>query len=94
MTESLADFVVSVKDGRIMSQGSLNAALLNVGPLIEGVEEKVANLREGEEKEEGSLPLANGAKPDSDGKLIVAEEVQFGRVTLVVEVSPKTAVCK
>ncbi|KAF9257856.1 P-loop containing nucleoside triphosphate hydrolase protein [Marasmius fiardii PR-910] len=76
----LADFVVSVKDGKIMSQGSLDAALREVESLVEEVEEKTVELKNDEETAEGEAQSDDTAKPGSDGKLIVAEEVQFGRV--------------
>ncbi|KAF9257859.1 P-loop containing nucleoside triphosphate hydrolase protein [Marasmius fiardii PR-910] len=76
----LADFVVSVKDGKIMSQGSLDAALREVESLVKEVEEKTVELKNDKETAEEEAQSDETAKPGSDGKLIVAEEVQFGRV--------------
>ncbi|KAG7091560.1 hypothetical protein E1B28_010587 [Marasmius oreades] len=79
LTASLADFVVSVKDGRIMSQGSLDVALQNVESLVEEVERKTVELKNEEEKEEEEESSAS-SEDVPDGKLIVAEEVQYGQV--------------
>ena len=75
----LADFVVSVKDGKIASQGTLDAALNSVEALAEEVQEQAEEL-----KDEGQAETDGADNKPSDtpveGQLIIAEEVQVGRV--------------
>jgi hypothetical protein len=80
MTSPIADFVVSLgTDGRIVSQGSLSAALkLNKGLSTEVREEKKL-LERGEEEVDPQAPTLPSNK--GNGKLIVAEEISEGRVS-------------
>ncbi|KAF9257847.1 multidrug resistance-associated ABC transporter [Marasmius fiardii PR-910] len=81
LTAPLADFVVSVRDGKIESQGSADIVLPNFESLVEEEEENSDKTENYEGREEGGAP-ENAVKATSNGKLIVAEEVAIGRVGL------------
>ncbi|KAL0572670.1 hypothetical protein V5O48_009294 [Marasmius crinis-equi] len=79
----IADFVVSVKDGKIMSQGTLDVALSKDESLAAEMQEQIEDLKEDEEKvgqEEPSKDPEAPAATEGQGKLIIEEEVQMGRV--------------
>ncbi|KAL0577586.1 hypothetical protein V5O48_004384, partial [Marasmius crinis-equi] len=88
LAQPIAGFVVSLKDGSISSQGSLEDALdhslalkaeaLKEGECLEETEELV-------ESEE--LPKTPLKPSDAKGKLFVAEEIQEGHVTLAAVTS-------
>lgn len=79
MTSPIADFVVSLgKDGRIVSQGSLSAALKLNKALSTEVREEEKLLERGEEVDSQGPTLPNNK---GSGKLIVAEEISEGRVS-------------
>ncbi|KAF9030066.1 P-loop containing nucleoside triphosphate hydrolase protein [Rhodocollybia butyracea] len=77
LAQSVAGFVVSIKDGRVVSQGTVSDALSKDSTLAHQVEidETI------EEAVEEISPDGDKKKPsDGEGKLIVAEEVQIGNV--------------
>ncbi|PSS08857.1 hypothetical protein PHLCEN_2v3472 [Hermanssonia centrifuga] len=77
MASPLADFVVSIGvDGRIASQGSVSEALAKDSKLAEEFkhEEEAIELDENEDVDE--------VAGTTDGKLIVAEEIEVGHVSL------------
>ena len=80
LTAPLADFMVSLRDGQVLQQGTVKEVLKR-DPIVS------AELREEKEvlkKVDEEVDLPPGAMPPtaahSDGKLIVAEEVALGRV--------------
>lgn len=85
MASPLADFVISLADGHIVSQGSISDALKRDHRLAEEFkhEEEALELEENEESEAAvsadtsALIKVNGA----DGKLVVAEEIAVGHVS-------------
>ncbi|KAF9029722.1 hypothetical protein BDZ89DRAFT_1065204 [Hymenopellis radicata] len=84
LCEPIADFVVSIKDGRIVSQGSLSEALKSDETLQEEtkVEEEIIAKADQEVDEDSSSPTHNedSAKKPS-GQLIIAEEIDEGHVS-------------
>jgi hypothetical protein len=81
LTSKIADFVVSLGlDGRVHSQGSISDALATDDKLAEEVIKEQAILEKAEaEIESILLPADEPKKPD--GKLILAEEIDIGRVS-------------
>ena len=80
LTAPLADFMVSLRDGQVLQQGTVKEVLKH-DPVVS------AELREEKEvlkKVDEEVDLPPGAMPptaaQSDGKLIVAEEVALGHV--------------
>lgn len=93
MAGPLADFVISVRDGRIVSQGSVRDVLTQDKILAEEVkhEEEALELDENEEAvDPDSVDPAEAvaAVKAKDGKLVVAEEVAVGRVSQRACTSP------
>ncbi|KAF9024857.1 P-loop containing nucleoside triphosphate hydrolase protein [Hymenopellis radicata] len=91
LAQPLADFVVSIKDGRIANQGSLSKALAEDDILAkeaQAQEEKVGvaaqNLND--EHIESIADTKDNAQPsdksNARGKLIVSEEILTGRLAL------------
>ncbi|GJE85927.1 multidrug resistance-associated ABC transporter [Phanerochaete sordida] len=81
ITRPIADFVVSLgTDGRIKSQGSLSSALAKDKKLAKELAEGAEETDKAEHTVDQSDPVAENAAPKSDGKLIVAEELQEGHV--------------
>ncbi|KAF7368865.1 ATP-binding cassette transporter [Mycena venus] len=80
LTGKIADFVVSVGlDGRVHSRGSISDALAKDEALTEEVRKDQAIL-EITAQDFDSTPSNDGPKK-SDGKLIMAEEIEFGHVS-------------
>lgn len=79
MASPIADFVVSLSDGRIVSQGSVSDALRKDARLVEEVkhEEEAIELEEDVE----SAEAADAEAKPKDGKLTVAEEIAVGHVS-------------
>ncbi|KAK1231113.1 hypothetical protein PQX77_005775, partial [Marasmius sp. AFHP31] len=76
----LANFVVSVKDGKITSQVTLDAALSTVESLAKEVTEQAEELEDKEQTTDSDKPDHESSDATAEGQLIVAEEVQVGRV--------------
>ncbi|KAJ7094121.1 P-loop containing nucleoside triphosphate hydrolase protein [Mycena epipterygia] len=80
LTSKIADFIVSVGlDGRVRSQGSISDALAKDEVLAKEVSED-RQILEAAEKEIDPLAV-DELKKETDGKLIVAEEIALGHVT-------------
>lgn len=79
MASPIADFVVSLSDGHIVSQGSVSDALQKDARLVEEVKHEEEAL-ELEEDVEGGETADDGVKA-KDGKLTVAEEIAVGHVS-------------
>jgi ABC-type methionine transport system ATPase subunit len=71
LTAPLADYVVSIHDGRIFAEGSAKEVLKH---------DKTIAAEAKEDKEVDAPPADGEAVPKSDGKLIVAEEIAIGAV--------------
>ncbi|KAK7056504.1 hypothetical protein VNI00_003060 [Paramarasmius palmivorus] len=73
LTVPLAEVVISVKDGKVTSGGAIDNILNQDTPTNEDEETKST-------EKEDILIFSDDKKSKADGKLIVAEEVQMGRV--------------
>lgn len=85
MVSEVADFVISLgSDGRVVSQGSIADALRLNSKLRAEVEREEELERKAEEAVDENNPIQlEGAlvnAKQSDGKLVVAEEIAVGRV--------------
>ncbi|KAF9017850.1 hypothetical protein BDZ89DRAFT_1094212 [Hymenopellis radicata] len=82
MAQPIADFVVSLKDGRIASQGTMSTALAqNKALLKEAREDAEAISRDAEDVNADDEDDEEESEKKSDGKLIVAEEIQEGHLS-------------
>ncbi|KAJ6564563.1 P-loop containing nucleoside triphosphate hydrolase protein [Mycena capillaripes] len=80
MTTKLADFVVSVGlDGRVHSRDSISEALVKDEALSEEVSKDQLVLEIANQKIDSTPPADEPKK--ADGKLILAEEIEFGHVS-------------
>lgn len=77
MASPIADFVASLSDGHIVSQGSVSDALQKDPHLAEEVKHEEEAL---ELDVEGAEAADGGAKA-KDGKLTIAEEIAIGHVS-------------
>ncbi|KAK7462805.1 hypothetical protein VKT23_020779 [Stygiomarasmius scandens] len=77
LTKPVASFVVSLKGGKVASQGSVSDALSQDKALAAEVKIEEQELKIAEERVDMDEPTP-GKK--SDGKLILAEEVELGRL--------------
>ncbi|KAJ7323675.1 hypothetical protein DFH08DRAFT_917047 [Mycena albidolilacea] len=81
LTSKLADFVVSVGlDGRVHTHSSVSNALVN-DELLATEANKGQAILDSAENEVDSMPPSDEAKK-AGGKLIIAEEIAIGRVSL------------
>ncbi|TFK78157.1 P-loop containing nucleoside triphosphate hydrolase protein, partial [Polyporus arcularius HHB13444] len=82
MVSPVADFLVDIgSDGRILSQGSLSAALSKDSKLLKEVEEEQQVLEKVEQEIDPSAETEKAAEAQQrTGKLTVAEEIQEGHV--------------
>ncbi|KAK0478556.1 hypothetical protein IW261DRAFT_1551827 [Armillaria novae-zelandiae] len=79
MARPIANFVVSIKNGRVASQGSISDVLVHDTSLADEIDQVQKAMDKVEEEIDSQLP------PDakkSDGKLIVAEEIEEGHIGL------------
>lgn len=83
MAGPLADFVVSLADGHIISQGSVSDALKKDDQLAEEFkhEEEALELEENEETEATGSADPSAPPKAKEGKLVVAEEIAVGHVS-------------
>ncbi|KAE9397830.1 P-loop containing nucleoside triphosphate hydrolase protein [Gymnopus androsaceus JB14] len=80
LAQSIAGFVVSIKDGRILSQGAVSEALSRDKVLASQAETGESLIEAVEEEIDGARDKSKKAADVSQGKLIVAEEIQVGNV--------------
>ena len=85
MASPIAEFVVSLSDGHVVSQGSIVDALREDNDLVEEYkhDREAMQLDEAEEVID-SFDSVGSAKPavaPKDGKIVVAEEIAFGHVS-------------
>ncbi|KAF5334423.1 hypothetical protein D9758_017869 [Tetrapyrgos nigripes] len=78
LTQPIAEFVVSIKEGRVAIQGSVSDALVKNSTLVVEADHEQEELRIAEETIDAVPPVADA--PKSDGKLIVVEEVEIGHI--------------
>ncbi|PBK69165.1 hypothetical protein ARMSODRAFT_1019154 [Armillaria solidipes] len=79
MARPIANFVVSIKNGRVASQGSISDVLVHDTSLADETDQVQKAMDKVEEEIDSQLP------PDakkSDGKLIMAEEIEEGHISL------------
>ena len=74
----IADFVVALRDGRVISQGSLSNALEKDKKLLQAVAKQNERLEKAEQELTEIKP--DSTAPGSAGKLVVAEEISEGHV--------------
>ncbi|KAJ4000261.1 hypothetical protein F5050DRAFT_1804229 [Lentinula boryana] len=77
VTRPIAGFVVAIKEGRIESQGTVLEALGRDSVLAEEARKGQQVIDKADDKVDEQLPVE---EPKTDGKLIVAEEIQEGHV--------------
>ncbi|KAE9391369.1 P-loop containing nucleoside triphosphate hydrolase protein [Gymnopus androsaceus JB14] len=80
LAQSVAGFVVSIKDGRILSQGTVSETLSKDKVLASQVKTEESMIEAVEEELDGAGDKSKKAADANQGKLIVAEEVQVGNV--------------
>lgn len=79
MTSSIAEFIVSMgNNGQILSQGSLSKALAKDKKLSKELKEEAKQIEKIEHEVDAVEPAEGNKK--TDGKLIVAEEIEEGHV--------------
>ena len=77
LASPIAEYVVSMRDGKIHSQGSLSKALEKDARLSAEAQEDVARISKAEEHDE----LSSESKTRANrGKLVVDEEISEGHV--------------
>lgn len=81
MAEPIAQFVVSLKDGRIASQGSLSSVLSQDLTLAEEARRDAEALHKADEEVDVDGELKEQPVKKSDGALIMTEEIQEGHVS-------------
>lgn len=80
LASPIADFVVAMKDGRIISQGSLSNALEKDTKLSAAVMQESQQIAKAEEEVTEPKPDSAEATQNAAGKLVVAEEISEGHV--------------
>jgi hypothetical protein len=76
LTASIAQFVVSIHDGKVTSQGSIDDALrMDSSLLVETLEEK-----NHEEQQKSAFDPPEKYEFDESGKLVIAEDIAEGQV--------------
>lgn len=79
LVRPIARFIVSIKDGRVASQASIEDAILSNKELAVEIEkDEEAVERANEEIDPQSAPNEPSAR---DGKLILKEEVELGHIS-------------
>ncbi|PBK89813.1 ATP-binding cassette transporter [Armillaria gallica] len=81
MAEPIAQFVVSLKDGHIASQGSLSSVLSQDLTLAEEARRDAEALHKADEEVDVNGELKEQPVKKSDGALIMTEEIQEGHVS-------------
>lgn len=98
LASPIADFVVAMKDGQILSQGSLDTALAKDAKLSAAIAKQTEQLEKTEQETVAAKPDTTAAQ--NAGKLVVAEEISEGHVgwsarkyTAGLSRSPKLTFC-
>ncbi|KAJ3557433.1 hypothetical protein NM688_g1472 [Phlebia brevispora] len=78
LASPIAEFVVALKDGRIISQGSLSSALEKDKKLSAVVAKETEQIEKAEEEFTEAKP--DGEEAQKGGKLVVAEEISEGHI--------------
>ncbi|KAK0192579.1 hypothetical protein F5146DRAFT_1040547 [Armillaria mellea] len=83
MAEPIAHYIVSLKEGRIASQGSLSTALSRDRALAKEVQRDEEAMHKADEEIDADEDTTGGTDEDkkSNGKLIMAEEIQEGHIS-------------
>jgi len=76
----IAKFIVSVKDGQVVPQGSIEDAMENDSDIAAKVKEDEAKVDRAGDEVNPETALNNGADSNA-GKLIVAEDTEEGHVS-------------
>jgi ABC-type molybdate transport system ATPase subunit len=77
----LADSIVSLHDGKVTKQGGLRDVLEEDIELFKEFEKEEDVLKKSEEEIDEHTERSTEEKSSTSGKLIVAEEIQLGRVS-------------
>lgn len=77
LASPIADFIVSLRDGKVFSQGSLASTLGKDTKLATDTQQEITRILEAEELD--GVPLEDKARA-SKGKLILDEEISEGHV--------------
>ena len=77
----LADFIVSLHDGKVMKQGGLKDVLEDDIELFREFEKEEDVLKKSEEEIDEQTEQPTEEKSSTSGKLILAEEIQLGHVS-------------
>lgn len=77
MAQPIADFVVSVKNGRVSSTGSVSHVTAKDPQISVDLKKDQQAVDQAYEKIDSNPPLK---EPESTGKLIIAEEIEQGHV--------------
>jgi ABC-type glutathione transport system ATPase component len=80
LTVPLADFMVSLRDGQVLEQGVVKEVLEHDPVVSAELREEREALKRVDEEVDLRLGAMEQPAPQSDGKLIVAEEVALGHV--------------
>ncbi|SJL07707.1 uncharacterized protein ARMOST_11057 [Armillaria ostoyae] len=82
MAEPIAQFIVSLKEGRVASQGSLSTALSRDRALAKEAQQDEEAMHKADEEIDAEEDTAGATDKDkkSNGKLIMAEEIQEGHI--------------
>ncbi|KAK0459012.1 uncharacterized protein EV420DRAFT_1642713 [Desarmillaria tabescens] len=80
LVEPIAEFVVSLKNGRVVSQGTLKALLSKDRTLAEEARQEEEALHQADEEVAETLDAGIEKKKKPDGKLIISEEIRQGHI--------------
>ncbi|KAK0192566.1 hypothetical protein F5146DRAFT_1040501 [Armillaria mellea] len=81
LVEPIAEFVVSLKNGRVVSQGTLKTLLLKDRTLVEEARQEEEVLHRSDEEVVEALDAGLEKKKEPDGKLILSEEIRQGHIS-------------
>ncbi|KAK0480781.1 hypothetical protein IW261DRAFT_1685339 [Armillaria novae-zelandiae] len=81
LVEPIAEFVVSLKNGRVVSQGTLKTLLSSDRTLAEEARQEEEALHQADEEVVEALDTGLEKKKKTDGKLILSEEIRQGRIS-------------
>lgn len=81
MVEPIAEFVVALKNGRVVSQGTLKILLSRDRTLAEEARQEEEALHRADEEVVEALDAGLEKKKKPDGKLILSEEIRQGHIS-------------